>query len=131
MGGNPPIASSTKSNTEIKYLNRNGGHDMRLQVVKEKVQFWIAWKMPRWLVYFCSVRLMAHATQGENGDTVVPELTAMDALKRWGKSSPEPEVSDWWWCKNYKKWVYSPGEKPFGDCTPSTLNIIRKRNEHF
>jgi len=26
---------------------------------------------------------MAHATTGEYGSTVVPELTAMDALKRW------------------------------------------------
>jgi hypothetical protein len=39
--------------------------------------------MPRSVVYWCSVRLMAHATVGEFSSQVVPELTALDALKRW------------------------------------------------
>lgn len=49
----------------------------------EQAQISVAWKMPRWLVMWCSVRLIANATQGEYGNTIVPELTAMDALKRW------------------------------------------------
>lgn len=43
----------------------------------------IAWKMPGWLVYWCSIRLMAHATTGRYGDTEAPSLSIMDALKRW------------------------------------------------
>jgi len=43
----------------------------------------IAWSLPKRLVMWCSVRLIAHATQGKYSETVVPELTAMDALKRW------------------------------------------------
>ena len=43
----------------------------------------IACFMPRWLVYWCAVRLIAYATTGKYSDTVVPELTAMDALARW------------------------------------------------
>ena len=39
--------------------------------------------MPKRLVYFCSIRLIANATTGEHSDQIVPELTAMDALKRW------------------------------------------------
>lgn len=51
--------------------------------MKDKIQMWVAWKMPRWLVKWCSVRLMAHATQGKWSTQIVPDLTAMDALDRW------------------------------------------------
>ena len=50
-----------------------------------KVRMKIAWLMPRWLVYFCAIRLMAYATQGKYGDTEVPALSAMDAIDRWYK----------------------------------------------
>ena len=49
----------------------------------ERFWFWLAWRMPRPLAYFCTVRLGAHATTGKYGETVVPDLTYMDALKRW------------------------------------------------
>lgn len=49
----------------------------------EKIKMKIAWIMPKWLVYWCSIRLMAHATQGEYGSQIGPELGAMEALKRW------------------------------------------------
>jgi hypothetical protein len=32
---------------------------------------------------WCAVRLMAHATVGQYSKQIVPELTAIDALKRW------------------------------------------------
>ena len=43
----------------------------------------LAFLLPRRLVYWCSIRLMASATKGKYGDQVVPELTAVGALKRW------------------------------------------------
>lgn len=49
----------------------------------ERIAMAIAWRLPRYLVYWCAIRLMAHATTGEYGSTVVPELPAMEALKRW------------------------------------------------
>lgn len=49
----------------------------------ERVQMWIAWKMPKWLVYWCSVRLLSYATVGKYSSQIVPDLTVMDALKRW------------------------------------------------
>ena len=58
---------------------------MNMNKLKEGMRFKIAWLMPRWLVYFCSIRMIAHATQGEYGNTVVPDLSAMDALDRWSK----------------------------------------------
>lgn len=49
----------------------------------EKFLFWFVWKLPRRLVYFCAIRVGAHATTNEYGDTVVPDLKFMDALQRW------------------------------------------------
>jgi hypothetical protein len=48
----------------------------------------VAWRMPRWLVYWCGIRLFAHGTTGRYGHTVAPELTVMDALERWEDRSP-------------------------------------------
>lgn len=48
-----------------------------------KLRLKFVWALPRWLVYWCAIRVIAHATQGKYGNTIVPELTAMDALKRW------------------------------------------------
>lgn len=50
---------------------------------KLKLQMWIANHLPRWLVYWAAIRLMAHATTGKYDTTIVPELNAIDALKRW------------------------------------------------
>lgn len=51
--------------------------------MREKFWMWLAWRLPRVLVKWAAVRLGAHATTGDYSDTVVPELTFMDALKRW------------------------------------------------
>jgi hypothetical protein len=49
----------------------------------EKIKLWIVWHLPRWMIYWSSIRLMANATQGKYSNQIVPELLAMDALKRW------------------------------------------------
>jgi len=49
----------------------------------ERVWFWLSGRSPRRLIYFCGIRLAAHATTGHYSDTVVPELTIMEALERW------------------------------------------------
>ena len=51
--------------------------------MKEKIWTFIAWHLPRKLVMWCAIRLGAYATQGKYGTTIVPELTFMDAIKRW------------------------------------------------
>lgn len=43
----------------------------------------LAWWLPRKLVYFAAIRLIAHATTGKHGNTIVPELLATEALDRW------------------------------------------------
>jgi hypothetical protein len=49
----------------------------------EKLTMKAAWMLPKRLAYWCAIRVIAHATQGEYGHQIVPDLTAMDALKRW------------------------------------------------
>jgi hypothetical protein len=39
--------------------------------------------LPRKLVYWAAIRLMTNATTGKYSNQVVPELTCLDALKRW------------------------------------------------
>jgi hypothetical protein len=51
--------------------------------MKEKFQMWLAWRLPRWLVYFATVRAIAHATGGQYSNTVVPDLRAIEVLNRW------------------------------------------------
>jgi len=49
----------------------------------DKIYMAIAWMLPKRLVHWCAIRLMSYATCGKYGEQIVPELTAMDALKRW------------------------------------------------
>ena len=44
---------------------------------------WLAWKLPRSLVYWCAIRVVAHATTGRWSSQIVLELLAMEALDRW------------------------------------------------
>jgi len=52
--------------------------------MKEKLQMKLAWLMPKWLVYFCAIRVVAFATMGQYSSTIVSKLSAMDAIERWG-----------------------------------------------
>lgn len=54
--------------------------------MSDKIAMEIAWLLPRRLVYWCALRLAAHATTGTYGSQEVPELRLMDALARWDKS---------------------------------------------
>ena len=49
----------------------------------ERLYIWVAWHLPKQLVMWCAVRVHTHAIAGQYSDQVVPELTAMDATKRW------------------------------------------------
>lgn len=45
----------------------------------------LAWKLPRRLVMWCFVRVVAHATAGEWGNSSPTEVNTMEALNRWEK----------------------------------------------
>ncbi len=51
---------------------------------KEKVAIWIAWHLPRWLVYWCAIRLLSEMTKKDEMVGVeVPNMKAMDLLSLW------------------------------------------------
>lgn len=54
-----------------------------LSKLKQKIVMGIVWVLPKSIIYWAAIRLGAHATTGEYGNQVVPELHFMDALKRW------------------------------------------------
>ena len=43
----------------------------------------IAWMLPRKVAMWAYIRVVAHATTGQYADTIVPELSMMEALERW------------------------------------------------
>ena len=47
--------------------------------------YWLVSILPKSLVYFSFMHVMAHATTGKYGNTIVPELTGMDAIDRYGE----------------------------------------------
>ena len=51
--------------------------------MKTNIMIWICSKLPKTLVYYCANNLVAYSTTGKYSTTIVPELTAMDALKRY------------------------------------------------
>jgi hypothetical protein len=56
---------------------------MKLRV--DSLCFWLARKvLSKTLVYFCGLQIMAESTTGQYSNTVAPELTGMDAIKRYG-----------------------------------------------
>lgn len=63
----------------------------RWGLYKAPERFWmfVAWKLPHTLAMWAAVRVIAHATTGRYGNQIVPELTAMDALKRWDEMGPQ------------------------------------------
>jgi hypothetical protein len=53
----------------------------------ERIIQWIAWHLPKKLVYWCAIRLMSYATFGKYENTEVPVLTAVEALNRWAEKT--------------------------------------------
>lgn len=49
----------------------------------ERALMAIAWRLPRSIAYWAAIRVMAHATTGKHGNTLVPELRATEAIERW------------------------------------------------
>ncbi len=47
--------------------------------------YWIVKRIPKRIKYFCFMHIMAYATTGKYGDTIVPELSGMDAIDRYRK----------------------------------------------
>ena len=46
--------------------------------------YWIVNLLPVKIKYFCFMHVMVYATTGEYETTIVPELSGIDAIKRYG-----------------------------------------------
>lgn len=53
-------------------------------IVKTKITRWVAHRLPKRLKYFVAIDILAHATTGKYSNTVVPDLTIMEAIRRFG-----------------------------------------------
>ncbi len=54
--------------------------------MKDKIQKWIAWKLPKGIAKWATIRVAVSATNGSYSNVIVPELTVIDCLKRWEKN---------------------------------------------
>lgn len=57
---------------------------MRYERRREALAFWLAWKLPKRVVYLALIRAWAHATTGDYGTTDATTITANEMVKRWG-----------------------------------------------
>lgn len=50
------------------------------------LKMWIVWHLPRWLIYWATIRLVSEASSSPEHSSKCPdELTAMDALRSWNQ----------------------------------------------
>lgn len=64
-----------------------------LEKIRERALMAFVERLPRKLVYFCYIRVGVHATTGAYSNTVVPEISMMDALQRW--DTPPAQQPNW------------------------------------
>lgn len=69
----------------MKYLEFEFRH--RSGKFRETLERRIAWWLPRKIVQWAYIRVVAKATTGKWSNTEVTTLTAMDALKRWDEGN--------------------------------------------
>ena len=52
-------------------------------IVKERTIKWVAWRVPRAIVYWCVVRVWAYGISNGDGYMSPEKLTYPEALRRW------------------------------------------------
>ncbi len=55
----------------------------------DKFYEWLAYKLPKRLVYFCGIRLMVHGTGRTYSTTTVSSVRAITLLRRWEINNEE------------------------------------------
>ena len=77
------MVSNIRIKNHILHLFYRYDFDYKLNKLKDYFWFWFVSKLPKKLIYYCAIRLMVAATVGVHNNTIVPELTCIEALKRW------------------------------------------------
>lgn len=52
---------------------------------KNKFYYWLIKKMSKKLKYLIAIDVIAYSTSGKYGNTIVPEITAMEVVNRYGR----------------------------------------------
>jgi hypothetical protein len=61
----------------------------RARRLSERAALFVAFRLaPRWLAYWCAIRVWAHGTTGPYGTTEASALTLDEALRRWQSPAP-------------------------------------------
>ena len=50
---------------------------------KDKVAKWVAYMLPKRIVYWAAFRVISNATTGKHSKQEVPALTCVEAMARW------------------------------------------------
>jgi len=50
---------------------------------KERLSHWIAWHLPKWVVYYATIRLWVYSSTGPRSADPAPDITVGDALHDW------------------------------------------------
>lgn len=56
---------------------------MSSDTLRERLARYVAWRLPRLLVYWCGMRLFVHATGGPWSHEESTGVTVTEALARW------------------------------------------------
>lgn len=54
----------------------------------ERIWVWLAWRLPRGLVYWCAIRLITAAYGGKYADRVMGTLTTGEVIGAWRGEEP-------------------------------------------
>jgi hypothetical protein len=54
-------------------------------IIADKTFAWLAWKMPKRFVYWCTIRAGSHATTGKYGDGDVGKIGYLEVIERYNK----------------------------------------------
>ncbi len=57
-----------------------------MKLLEVNLWYWLVDRLPKKLIYFCFMKVMVHATTGKYGNTEVPNITGMEAIKRYGET---------------------------------------------
>ncbi len=61
-----------------------------MKLRSEDFYIWLAHRLPVKIRCFCFIDVMAHSTTGKYGNTIVPELTGMEAVRRFAHDNGMP-----------------------------------------
>ena len=54
-----------------------------MRIDRTQIRRWIAYHLPRKLIYWCLERVIVFSTTGKYSKTKTDELNIVDAMKRW------------------------------------------------